>query len=142
MDPMEMLAEVYEDVASTEVIRPSAVLPETAARAVLVELALQDVRGGGVWDANPSLWRRYDRPWSSSELPGDALLIGSLQVAYGVPTRYAITIYRATITSFGERAGWTVTALCDEALAHGGYTLSDCPRAELSPPPKPFRMGD
>jgi hypothetical protein len=142
MDPMEMLAEVYEDVASTEVIRPSAVLPETAARAVLVELALQDVRGGGVWDASPSLWRRYDRPWSTSEAPGDALLIGSLQVAYGVPTRYAITIYRATITSFGEQAGWTVTALCDEALAHGGYTLSDCPRAELSPPPKPFRMGD
>lgn len=141
MDPMEMLAEVYEDVASTEVIRPSAVLPESAARQVLVELALLDVHGGGLWDATPSLWRRYDRPWSSSDEPGEARLIGSLQVAYGVPTRYAITIYRATITSVGEAAGWSVRSLCDEALAHGGYTLADCPRAELSPPPKPFRMG-
>lgn len=140
MDPMEMLAEVYEEVASTEVIRPSAVLPEAAAREVLVELAMQDVRGGGLWDASPVLWRRYDRPWLTSEVRGEALLIGSMQVAYGVPTRYAITIYRATITTFGERAGWTVTALCDEALGHGGYTLADCPRAELSPPPAPFRM--
>ena len=32
MDPLEMLAaEVYGDVAVTEVIRPAAVLPETAA---------------------------------------------------------------------------------------------------------------
>jgi hypothetical protein len=142
VEPLEMLADLYEEVAATEVIRPSAVLPETAARAVLVEMALQDVRGGGVWDASPALWRRYDRPWSSSEAPGDALLIGSLQVAYGVPTRYAITVYRATVTTFGERAGWTVESLCDEALGYGGYTLADCPRAELSPPPRPFRMGD
>ena len=141
MEPLEMLADLYEEVAATEVIRPSAVLPEAAARAALVEMALLDVRGGGVWDASPSLWRRYDRPWASSESPGDALLIGSLQVAYGVPTRYAITISRATVTSFGDQAGWTVESLCDEALGFGGYTLADCPRAELSPPPKPFKMG-
>jgi hypothetical protein len=144
MDPLEMLAaEVYGDVAVTEVIRPAAVLPETAARVVLVELAYRDVRSGGCWASSPTLWQRYDRPWNGTGVstPGDAVLLGSLQVSYGSPTRYAITIYRATITTLGTQYGWTVEGLCDEALGFGGYTLAECPRADLTPPPKPFRMG-
>lgn len=140
-----LAAEVYEDVAVTEVIRPAAVLPEDAARQVLVELAHRDVRSGGCWASSPALWQRYDRPWNGAggiEGPsaGDALLLGSLQVSYGTPTRYAITVYRATITSFGRGYGWSVEQLCDEALGYGGYTLAQCPRADLKPPPKPFRM--
>ncbi len=142
MDPFEELAaQAYHDEAITEVIRPAAVLPETAARQVLVELALRDVNGGGTWWSSPTLWQRYDRPFNGpAGSPGDAALLGSLQVTYGTPTRYAITIYRATITPFGSAQGWTVEALCDEALAFGGYTLADCPRADLKPPPRPFRM--
>ena len=142
MDPLEMLAaEVYGDVAVTEVIRPAAVLPETAARTVLVELAHRDVRSGGHWASSPTLWERYDRPWDGpSGTQGDALLVGSLQVTYGAPTKYAITIYRATVTTFGQEHGWTVESLCDEALGFGGYTLAECPRADLRPPPRPFRM--
>ena len=144
MDPLEMLAaEVYGDVAVTEVIRPAAVLPEEAARVVLVELAHRDVRSGGTWVSSPTLWERYTTPWTGvgAASPGDSLLLGSLQVTYGTPTRYAITIYRATVTSHGAAAGWTVEALCDEALGYAGYTLADCPRADLKPPPPPFRMG-
>jgi hypothetical protein len=63
-----------------------------------------------------------------------------LQVAYGTPTRYEITIYRATITTFGTVHGWTVESLCDEALDFGNLTLANCPRADLKPPPKPFRF--
>ena len=141
MNPFEELAAaVYEDVAVTEVIRPSAVLPENAARTVLVELAMRDVRSGGYWSASPTLWQRYDRAWETAEVQGDAQLIGTLQVTYGTPTRYAITVYRVTITQAGAAQGWTVESLCDEALGFGGYTLADCPRAELSAPPKPFRM--
>ena len=136
-----LAAEVYGDVAINEVIRPAAVLPESAARVVLVELAYRDVRSGGCWASSPTLWQRYDRPWADVGGPGDAVLLGSLQVSYGSPTRYAITIYRATITTLGSRAGWTVEGLCDEALGFGGYTLAECPRADLKPPPKPFRMG-
>jgi hypothetical protein len=144
MDPMEMLAaEVYGDVAVTEVIRPAAVLPEAAARTVLVELAHRDVRSGGCWASSPTLWQRYDRPWNGPGglSPGDAALLGTLQVTYGTPTRYAITVYRATITTLAASYGWTVESLCDEALGYGGYTLAECPRADLKPPPKPFRMG-
>ena len=136
----ELAAAVYEDVAVTEVIRPSAVLPESAARAVLVELAMRDVRSDGVWSSSPTLWQRYDRPWDGGDEPGNAELIGSLHVAYGTPTKYAITVYRATVTKIGAGYGWTVESLCDEALGYGGYTLADCPRADLAPPPKPFRM--
>ena len=79
----------------------------------------------------------YDRPLDSDE---PANLIGSLQVAYGTPTRYEITIYRVTVTGFGTERGWTVASLCDEALQFGGLTLEACPRAELGAPPKPFRF--
>lgn len=144
MDPLEMLAaEVYGDVAVTEVLRPAAVLPEEAARVVLAELAYRDVRSGGCWASSPTLWQRYDRPWNGAGMtsPGDAELLGSLQVSYGSPTRYAITVYRATVTTVGTGYGWTVEGLCDEALGYGGYSLAECPRADLKPPPKPFRMG-
>jgi hypothetical protein len=136
----ELAAAVYEDVAVTEVIRPSAVLPETAARAVLVELAMRDVRQEGHWSSSPTLWQRYDRPWDGFDEPGGSQLLGSLHVTYGTPTKYAITVYRVTVTKIGAVHGFTVESLCDEALGYGGYTLADCPRADLAPPPKPFRM--
>ena len=67
-------------------------------------------------------------------------VLGTMQVAYGTPTRYEITIYRATITRLGQEHGWSVVALCDEALGYGGLDLMSCPRADLAPPPKPFRF--
>jgi hypothetical protein len=142
MDELEMLvSEAYDEGVISEVIRPAAVLPEAAARAVLVEMALRDVNNGGNWHAQPSLWRRYDRPWDGADgWEGTADLLGSIQVAYGTPTRYEITIYRATITQFGSEHGWTVESLCDEALGFGGLDLATCPRADLRPPPVPFRM--
>lgn len=141
-DALEMLAEqAYEDVAVSEVIRPAAVLPETAARAVLAELSYNSVYATGLWWSSPTLWQRYDRPWNGrQDTQGDAVLLGALQVAYGTPRKYDITIYRATVSMLGSLNGWSVESLCDEALGYGGYTLADCPRADLKPPPKPFRM--
>ena len=135
-----LASEVYDEGVITEVIRPAAVLPEEAARTVLVEMAVRDVRNGGLWAAEPNLWRRYDRPFDAAGVPGSAELIGTMQVAYGTPTRYEITIYRATITRFGHENNWTVESLCDEALGFGGLDLASCPRASLQPPPRPFRI--
>ncbi|MHB2023928.1 MAG: hypothetical protein ACYCO3_11445 [Mycobacteriales bacterium] len=132
--------ELVDEGSVTEVIRPAAIIPEQAARTILMALALNDVRVGGYWDAEPSVWRRYDGPWEDGGVPGNASLIGSIQIAYGVPTRYEITIFRSTVTRFGSDLGWTVTQLCDEALAYGGLTLENCPRADLQPPPAPFRF--
>ena len=138
MDMLEVLVSeaMGDEGAVSEVIRPAAIIPEESARRVLMELALRDTRAGGLWAAEPSVWRRYDRPASQGTEPN---LIGSIQVAYGTPTRYEITLYRATVTSFGTAAGWTVSSLCDEALGFGQLTLADCPRASLAPPPAPFR---
>ena len=66
----------------------------------------------------------------------------TIQVAYGIPTRYEITIFRVTVSELGDRLGWTVESLCDEALGYGGLTLSTCPRASLAAPPRPFRFRD
>lgn len=140
IDDAEMLmTAAYDEGVVSEVIRPAAIIPEEAARAILVELALRDVQNGGVWQSEPSLWSRYDRPFHGPDNPAGAELIGTIQVAYGTPTRYEITVYRATVTRFGTANGWSVEALCDETLAYGGLTLATCPRARLAAPPKPFR---
>ena len=136
-----LLTELYDDGVVEEVIRPAAVLPEAAARLVLVELAMRDIDAGGLWSASPTTWHRYDRPRDPADpTPMEARLIGTLQVAYGTPTRYEITIYRATITKLGTEQGWTVESLCDEALGYGGLSLADCPRAALATPPPRFTM--
>jgi hypothetical protein len=136
-----LLTEAYDDGLVTEVIRPAAVVPEASARRILVELALRDVRAGGVWWSEPTNWRRYDQPWNDGDgNPGDSEVLGTMQIAYGVPTRFEITVYRATITRRGAQGGLTVVALCDEALAFGGLTLATCPRADLKAPPPPFRF--
>ncbi|HVY09083.1 MAG TPA: hypothetical protein VHB18_02940 [Mycobacteriales bacterium] len=129
-----LVAEATGEAGSvTEVIRPSAIVPETAARRVLFELTVRDIRSDGVWLADPSIWRRFDGPVGKN-------LIGSIQVAYGMPTRYEITIFRATVTKLGTEHGWTVTSLCDDALQYGDLSLANCPRAGLAVPPKPFRL--
>lgn len=122
--------------AST-VLRPSAVLAEKAARIVVAELERRDVGRGGVWNASPGLWQRYDVPWDGRSGPGSARLVGSIAAVYGTPGKYDITIYRVTTTEHGRSTGWTVESLCDDALRHAGLTLATCPRAALVAPPAP-----
>lgn len=128
--------------ATTRVIRPAAVLRELEAMRVKTALEERDVARGGVWNVSPGMWQRYDRPWDGlAGLAGSARLLGTIAVVYGSPTRYDITIYRATITAGGADAGWTVEMLCDDALQYAGLTLASCPRAELAAPPivDPFK---
>ena len=124
----------------TQVIRPAAVVPELAARKILIALAAQDVRNGGVWRSQPNLWSLFDSPWASPVDPGAAKLLGTIYLAYGTPTKYEITIYRVQVTRFATDSDWTVEMITDEALAYGNLCLSECPRAELADPPAPFRF--
>ena len=123
------------------VIRPSAVLKDSDARRVLAELEHRDVSQGGVWSASPGLWQRYDKPWDiATGHKGDAQLVGTMGVVYGTPSKYDITIFRATVTEHGLRTGWTVDRLCDDALQFADLTLASCPRTSLAAPaPDPFR---
>lgn len=132
------MTDVYDEGGTSAVIRPAAIVPEDAARAILVDLSLNDVRHDGLWLASPAMWVRFDRPWLSQIEPGASKQMGTVHVAYGTPTRYDITIYRVVITTAGAAVGWTVESLTDAALAPGGLSLASCPRAVLHDPPKPF----
>lgn len=123
---------------ATTVIRPSAVLGEKAAREVVRELERRDVSSGGVWNASPGLWQRYDLAWNGVPTgPGTARLVGSIGAVYGTPSKYDITIYRVVTTEHGREAGWTVESLCDDALQYADLSLATCPRAGLAAPPTP-----
>jgi hypothetical protein len=124
------------------VIRPAAVLQEQAAQLILAALYESDVRRGGVWSTTTTLWQRYDRPWNGAlGSRGSAVLLGSLAVVYGTPTRASITVYRASVSPEAAADGWTTEKLCDEAFVYAGLTLANCPRAALQAPPArdPFR---
>lgn len=123
----------------SEVIRPAAVVPEESARAILAALQARSVEKDGCWVATVRQWSRYDRPGIAGGAPVGQLL-GWLEAIYGATTRYEVTIYRATVTAAGTAAGWTVEKLCDEPLGYGGLSLATCPRAQMQPPPKPFRL--
>ena len=97
---------------ATTVIRPSAILAERAARAVVSELESRDVSRGGVWSASSGVWQRYDEPWNGvGGTRGTAQLVGTVAAVYGTPNKYDITIYRVTITQQGQATGWTVEQL-------------------------------
>ena len=128
----------------TRIIRPAAVLDERAAAQVLRELRRLDVASGGTWNATASLWQRYDHPWDGvGGTRGGARLLGSIAVMYDAPHRHEITLYKVTVSEYGLGAGWSVEALCDDALTWAGLTLATCPRAELADPPvrDPFKRG-
>jgi hypothetical protein len=124
----------------TEIIRPAAIVPQAAARAVLTGMANSSVFVDGYWLAEPSRWTRYDRPWVGPGDPGPAQRLGTIQVAYGTPTKYEITILQVGITRIGAEAGFSVRQLCDEALGFGETTLAECPRTSSSAAPKPIRF--
>jgi hypothetical protein len=121
------------------VIRPAAIVPEHAARRILVELARRDLGNGGEWQCEPQLWSRFDGPTSDQPDGQPPVLMGTIHVTYGTPTKYEITLYRVSITAEGVAGGWSVPTLTDEALGFGGLTLAQCPRAMVQPPPQPFR---
>lgn len=123
---------------ATTVIRPSAILNEKSARAVVSELEARDVSRGGVWSASTGVWQRYDEPWNGvGGTRGTSQLVGTIAAVYGTPGKYDITIYRVTTTDHGRLSGWSVERLCDDALQYADLTLATCPRAALVAPPAP-----
>ncbi len=131
-----------QTAVETRVLRPAAVLDHRVAARLLGELERLDVALGGVWAASASLWQRYDQPWNGpGGSRGTSQLIGSIGVMYDAPARQQITMYRVTLTEAGLALGYSVEAICDDALSWVGLTLANCPRAELATAPAadPFR---
>jgi hypothetical protein len=129
------VADPADTADTTRVIRPAAVLRAIEVERVLDALTALDVSTGGIWNINPGIWQRFDKPWDGvGGMTGTSRLVGSIGAAYGTPTRYDITLYRVTITAHGQSAGWTVESLCNDALGYAGLTLESCTRAEMHNP--------
>ena len=117
------------------VIRPAAVVPQRAARAIMAWLADRDVTCGGFWAHDVTYIKRFSGPFDGpSGMRGTAQLLGSIHIVWD---HYDATIYRVSVTDEGAARGLTVDALCDEVLAVAGLTLATCPRSELMPAPLP-----
>ena len=117
------------------VIRPSAIVPELAARQLLAWVAVHDVTHGGVWAHDVGYFKRFSGPFDGvAGMRGSAVLLGTIHVFW---EKYDVTIFRVSITEDGAARGMDVEGLCNELLLHAGYTLATCPRAELAPTPAP-----
>lgn len=117
------------------VIRPSAIVPEQAARQLLSWVAAHDVSHGGVWAHDVGYFKRFSGPFDGlAGMRGSALLLGTIHVTWD---KYDVTIFRVSVTEDGAARGMSVEGLCNELLVHAGLTLATCPRAELAPAPAP-----
>ena len=127
----------HHKVELTRIIRPALVVEEASAARIVTELRDRDVSRGGCWNASSTIWQRYSGAWDGiGSTRGSAQLVGTIAVAYSMPIRDYITIYRVTVTEAGIEAGFTVESLCDDALHYGGLTFNDCARADLMEPPR------
>jgi hypothetical protein len=121
------------------VIRPSAIVPEQAARQLLAWVAAHDVTRGGCWAHDVGYFKRFSGPFDGvAGMRGSAVLLGTIHVTWD---KYDVTIFRVSLTDEGIARGLTVEGLCNELLVHAGLTLATCPRADLmpTPVPDPFR---
>jgi hypothetical protein len=139
-EPTPSLIAPAPPTASPLEIRPAAVVEADSARRVSDAIGASDVRNGGLWHVGVSAWTRYDRPWTTPDAPGDAVLVGAIHVLYGTPGIYDVMLFRATVTPQAHAVGWIPEMLCDEALATVGQSLATCVKAQLGNTPKPIRF--
>jgi hypothetical protein len=85
------------------VIRPAAVVPQRAARAIMTWLQDRDVTRGGCWAHDVTYIKRFSGPFDGpSGMRGSALLLGSIHIVWD---SYDATIYRASVTDDGAATG-------------------------------------
>lgn len=131
------------------VIRPAAVLSETAARHLLAWLdANSAAEHGGVWSVGTAtgVWQRYDRPWNGElGTRGSSQLVGTIYVTYDLPRQREVVVHRVQVEDHGLMLGWNTTLLVDELLGQVGLSIATCPR-DTTPPATyakdPFRRRD
>ena len=75
MSVVSFMTQVYDDASVQQIILAAAIVPEPAARAILVELAHNGGRGSR---SHPGV--RYDRPQETHEDAGAAMSICTIQL--------------------------------------------------------------
>lgn len=128
-------------VAVASQVRPSIVLPDREARALLVAAEQEDVSKGGCFSAGPAGVQVWSGPWDGlAGSKGRAEHLGSVDWSYDTPSRHYITVYRVMVTAKGAATGLQPAELLDRVLALAGVVApSDALRLPVPPPRDPFR---
>ena len=122
-------------------VRPSIVLPDREARALLVAAEREDVAENGSFSAGPAGVQVWSGPWNGLlGSKGSAEHLGSVDWSYDTPTRHYITIYRVMVTARGAASGLTPGDLLTRVLALADIVApADAVRLAVPPPRDPFR---
>ena len=128
-------------VAVASHVRPSIVLPDREARALLAAAEAQDVSRDGVFSAGPAGVQVWSGPWNGLlGSKGNAEHLGSVDWSYDTPTRHYITVYRVLVTAPGAASGLTTSDLLSRVLALAGVVAPRDALSQPGPPPRdPFR---
>jgi len=128
-------------VGAASDVRPSIVLPDREARALLAAADREDVSAGGTYSAGPAGVQVWSGPWDGLlGSKGSAQHLGSVDWSYDTPSRHYITVYRVMVTVAGAAAGLSSSDLLERVLGLAGVTApSDALRLAVPPPRDPFR---
>ena len=131
-------------LAVQSAVRPSLVLPEREARALLSAAAREDVGRGGHFSAGPAGVQMWSAPWDGAVgSHGSSTHLGSVDWSYDTPVRHYITIYRVLVTAAGVASGETTASVLTRVMALAGLTPTGSSLALPVPPPRdPFRSAE
>lgn len=129
------------ELAVASNIRPSIVLPDREARALLAAAERDDVSAGGTYSAGPAGVQVWSGPWDGLlGSKGSARHLGSVDWSYDTPSKHYITVYRVMVTTAGAQAGLSPTDLLARVLGLAGVTAPSDSLQLASPPARdPFR---
>ena len=129
------------ELAVASNVRPSIVLPDREARALLAAAERDDVSAGGTYSAGPAGVQVWSGPWDGLlGSKGSARHLGSVDWSYDTPSRHYITVYRVMVTTSGAEAGLSPADLLARVLGLAGVTAPSDSLQLASPPARdPFR---
>ncbi len=123
-------------------VRPSLVLDERMARALLQEADRLDVGRGGRFSGGPAGIQVWTGPWDAAggTKHGTSAHLGSVDWTYDTPARNYATVYRSMVTQAGIDRGETTESILRTVLELGNLSVEG-PRIEQALPPArdPFK---
>lgn len=122
-------------------VRPSIVLPDREARALLAGADRADITRDGCFSAGPAGVQVWSGPWNGLlGTRGSAEHLGSVDWSYDTPSRHYITIYRVLVTARGTAARLSAEDVLGQVLALAGVEIPGQTAQLVVPPPRdPFR---
>jgi len=125
-------------------VRPSLVLDERVARALLREAERLDVTAGGRFSAGPAGIQVWTGPWDAAggTMRGTSVHLGSVDWTYDTPSKNYATVYRSMVTNAGVERGETTESILRAVLSLAHLDIEG-PRIEQPLPPArdPFKAG-